>query len=373
MNAVQFLSGQPWVERLGWTLVQFLWQGTLIAGLYAIARRRLACSNYAQVRYVLACVTLAAMVAAPIATFGVSSLSKPVLASAFIAGISRAPAVTGPTTVSVPFESLPSAASPAWRDDLMPWLVMAWFAGAIALWLRLIGGWAVATRMRSTWVREVPTEWKEALDVLRARVRVSAPVRMLISALVQVPTVVGWLRPAILLPIGALTGLAPEHITALLIHELAHIRRRDYLINVLQSVAEALLFYHPAVWWVSSHIRTERELCCDDVAVAIGGDTLTYVDALAGIESRRPEHLTPSLAADGGSLPDRIARLLGQTRAPARNVPAAGMLVCGILIAISACGLFGQAADTRPAFEVASLKPDSSETVSTGFSRQKEA
>ena len=93
--------------------------------------------------------------------------------------------------------------------------------------------------------------------------------RLLVSALVQVPTVVGWLRPVVLVPVGALGGLPAEHLEALLLHELAHIRRHDYLVNMLQSVAEALLFYHPAVWWVSGHIRAERELCCDDVAVSV--------------------------------------------------------------------------------------------------------
>jgi len=106
-------------------------------------------------------------------------------------------------------------------------------------------------------------------------------VRLLISALVQVPTVIGWLRPVVLVPVGALSGLPAEYLEALLLHELAHVRRHDYLVNILQSVAEALLFYHPAVWWVSGHIRAERELCCDDVAVAVSGDALTYARALA--------------------------------------------------------------------------------------------
>jgi uncharacterized protein (TIGR03435 family) len=216
--------------------------------------------------------------------------------------------------------------------------------------------------MRSTQVRAAPKEWKTALDALRIRVRVSAPVRLLISALVQAPTVIGWMRPVILLPVGALIGLPAEQIEALLAHELAHIRRRDYLVNVLQSAAEALLFYHPAVWWVSSHIRMERELCCDDIAAAVSGDTLTYVSALASIEAHRPEHLTHSLAANGGSLPDRVARLLGQPRTEARNLPGPGALVGGILLAVTACTLLGQVVDARPAFEVASVKADKSET-----------
>src|SRR5262249_61075524 len=113
-------------------------------------------------------------------------------------------------------------------------------------------------------------------------------------------------------------GLPAEHIEALLLHELAHIRRHDYLVNILQNVAEALLFYHPAVWWVSGQMRAEREMCCDDVAVLVSGDALVYAPSLTQLESYCPAQLSAALAAHGGSLPDRIARLLDQSR------PAAG-------------------------------------------------
>src|SRR6202043_2235001 len=124
----------------------------------------------------------------------------------------------------------------------------------------------------------------------------------------------------------ALSGLPAEHLEALLLHELAHIRRHDYLVNILQSIGEALLFYHPAVWWVSGHIRAERELCCDDMAVSVSGDALTYSRALAQLESYRPVHLTAAVAANGGSLPDRIARLLGQSRPAVRTGLGPGVL-----------------------------------------------
>ena len=122
--------------------------------------------------------------------------------------------------------------------------------------------------------------------------------------------VIGWLRPLVLVPIAAFAGLAPQQIEALLAHELAHIRRHDYLVNVLQRVVEAVLFYHPAVWWVSNQIRKERELCCDDVAVAASGDALSYAHALADLESSRPAHARTSIAANGGSLLSRIRRLV---------------------------------------------------------------
>ena len=118
--------------------------------------------------------------------------------------------------------------------------------------------------------------------------------------MVDVPTVVGWLRPAVILPVAALANLSPAQVEAVLAHELAHIRRHDYLVNLFQTLAETLLFYHPAVWWLSARIRTEREHCCDDVAVAVSGDAVGYARALAELEAWRVGTPGMALAATGG-------------------------------------------------------------------------
>src|SRR5258706_667642 len=99
--------------------------------------------------------------------------------------------------------------------------------------------------------------------------------------------VIGWLRPAILTPVGMLAGLPVAQIEAILLHELAHIRRLDYLVNLAQGCVEAVMFYHPAVWWISSVIRAERENCCDDIVVDYTGDAREYAAALATLEYRR--------------------------------------------------------------------------------------
>jgi hypothetical protein len=141
----------------------------------------------------------------------------------------------------------------------------------------------------------------------------------------EVPTVIGWLRPVILVPVSAFVGLSPQQIEALLAHELAHIRRHDYLVNLLQTAVETLLFYHPAVWWVSRQIRTEREHCCDDLAVAACGNVLTYARALAELEELRSSSAGTAVsqlavAADGGgrggSLLKRIQRLIETPTSP---------------------------------------------------------
>jgi uncharacterized protein (TIGR03435 family) len=363
MTVMQVLSSEAWVDRLGWTLVHFLWQGVLIAVLYAAARRGVARAG-PNARYLLACAALAAMLAAPLVTWG---LMRPPDASPDAAYHIQSPPPAASTAGSATsIASLPASVrttvSSVQREAFLPWVVMVWLAGALVFWVRLTGGWVVARRMRSVQVRRASPDWQATLAELGARIGLSRPVRLLVSALVEVPTVVGWLRPVVLVPVGALGGLPAGQLEALLLHELAHIRRHDYLVNILQSVAEALLFYHPAVWWVSGHMRAERELCCDDVAVSFSGDALTYARALAELESYRPAHPGAAVAANGGSLSDRIARLLGQPRPAVRSGLGPGVFAVAILLMGAAYGLFGQP-DEHPAFQVASIKPSPSNSL----------
>ena len=163
---------------------------------------------------------------------------------------------------------------------------------------------------------------------------VGRAVALLESALVEVPVVIGYLRPVVLLPAGMATGLSTEQVESLLMHELAHIRRHDYLVNLLQSVVEGLLFYHPAVWWVSHVIRTEREHCCDDMVVELRGDARGYAGALAALESLRGPQA--ALAASGGSLVKRVRRLLRRSEGP-QGSPAA--TVAAIVLLVGAAGI----------------------------------
>jgi beta-lactamase regulating signal transducer with metallopeptidase domain len=332
MNLIGALSSQQWVERLGWALVHFLWQGLLIAAVYAAARRWIAGEASPNTRYLLACAALAAMAATPLVTWGWMRPSDASPDAAYrIRSTPPAASTIGIAITTLP-ASVRTTVSSARSAQFLPWVVIVWLFGAAVFWVRLAGGWVVAARMRSVLVRRAPPEWQEILGKLGARIGLSRPVRLLVSALVEVPTVVGWLRPVVLVPVGALGGLPAGHLEALLLHELAHIRRHDYLVNILQSAAEALLFYHPAVWWVSGHIRAERELCCDDVAVSVSGDALAYARALAQLESYRPAHLRAAVAANGGSLADRIARLLGQPRPAVRTGLGPGSLAVAVLL-----------------------------------------
>ncbi len=355
MNPAQILAAQPWVERLGWTLLHFLWQGLCIAGVYAAARGTVARHWHPQARYLLSCAAMAGMIAAPAITW--TGMRAPDTTVGAVSRTGGAPESVSTSRIApLPPTSLPASAiaSEVAAQRLLPWVVMLWFAGAAVFWIRLAGGWLVAGGMRSMLVRRAPPEWQESLRRLGAGIGLTRPVRLLVSAFATAPSVVGWLRPVVLVPVGALAGLPAAQLEALLLHELAHIRRHDYLVNILQSAVEALLFYHPAVWWVSGQMRAEREWCCDDLAVAVTGDPLTYARALTGLEACRPACSSAAMAANGGSLRHRVARILGQPR-PAAAGPGLGVLAIAILLAAAAYGLFGQS-DAYPAFQSVSIR-----------------
>jgi uncharacterized protein (TIGR03435 family) len=343
------------IELLGATLLHFLWQGTLIAVVYAAARR---CTGRSEVRYLLASVALAVMATAPVATWIALRLpsSEAVAAAAHVSASNAAPGAADfrgelPRFLAAGYEGVPSV----W----LSWVAAAWSAGVAVFWLRLLGGWIIAERLRRRQVWPVPCQWQQAFDGLRARLGVSRPVQLLVSGLLQAPAVVGLFRPVVLAPVGALAGLPAEQMEALLLHELAHIRRYDYLVNALQSMVEALLFYHPAVWWVSGHMRSERELCCDDAAVAVTGDAESYARALAVVGAAEHAHYQAAVAATGGSLATRVARLLGEPRPASRTHSPAAVGAATALVAITAMAVLGQTA--RPQFEVASIKPAGSQ------------
>jgi uncharacterized protein (TIGR03435 family) len=351
------------IPRLAATLLHFLWQGTLIAGLYSMVRNYWpSCARSASLRYALACGALASMAILPVLTF---MASDPGQSSADVLRIA-ASRVSWAARVHTDWFA-PAAfagSSRPWPDGTAQFIVFPWCAGALAFLARFLGGWLLATRLRSRLVRPAPAEWQVALDRLRMRLGISRPVQLLVSGAVQVPTVVGCLRPLVLVPVGALTGLTPEFLEALFAHELAHIRRHDYLFGILQCIVEATLFYHPAVWWISQRIREERENCCDDIAVTYSGNPLGYARALAELESLRPAQLHPALAASGASLTGRIARVLCASHAPVQarrrglGPLAVACVLAGLLVAQrSGAQSTVVATSALPSFEAASIRP----------------
>ena len=324
-----------WMNALGWTLVHFVWQGALIAAALAGA---MVCARRArsQVRYAMSC---AAMVAMLIGT-GVTFLN--LVAS----GHPERHAVVAPletAAVSTAIQVGHGLTAGTAVANYLPLLVWAWFAGVLALSVRSMGGWMVAQRLARRHTFPAERAWQVKFGGLVKRLSISRPVRLVISTYAQVPAVVGWMRPVVLVPATAFTGLSAEQIEALLAHELAHVRRHDYLVNLLQTAAETLLFYHPGVWWVSRQMRSERENCCDDLAVEVCGSALTYAKALTEMEQMRGTASKLgatgwAMAADGGSLLGRVQRLLGMNETSGSTPPGWGTMPPGWILGITAVG-----------------------------------
>jgi len=274
--------------------------------------------------------------------------------------------MSGPGSQAAPLAGTPAAQVTvrirAALEPTLPWVVLVWFGGVVALSLRLASGWLVTRQLGRVGTSSVPDACRAAVARLATRLRISRPVRVLESAVVQVPAVIGWLRPVILLPASALTGLTPLQLDALLAHELAHVRRYDYLVNLIQSVIETLLFYHPAVWWVSQQVREEREHCCDDLAVAVCGDAHFYATALLGMERLRVTPPAFALAAVGrkGSLMGRIRRLVAPVQTEIFPRWMAGVVAVTLALGAGAHLASGTAATARSdRFDIGAATVDS--------------
>jgi GWxTD domain-containing protein len=329
MTLLELWVHTPLAQSLGFALAHSLWEGVVIAVILAAA---LCVARSSRARYAAACAAMLLM----LASFGVTLvrlLPQPV-------DLAKSPRVT--LHAPVPPAGLPMLSAntpdPPTLAALLPWIAPFWAAGVLFFHLRSLGGWIAARRLRLSGVCRAPGEWQQRLDSLAARLRVSKPAVLLESCLADVPVVIGYARPVILMPVGLLAGLPVAQVEAILIHELAHIRRQDYLVNLMQTFVEGLLFYHPAVWWISGVIRAERENCCDDLAVAATGDARQYAAALAALEQNRWAAHELAMAATGGSLVKRIRRLLQQPERPRAvwtPVFSATLLVAGAGIALA--------------------------------------
>lgn len=311
------------IELAGWTLLHFLWQGAIF---WAVTAAALRATTTAQMRYAIACLGLAALLAAPLATAWTLSAPRETRAGGRwqpSGGDVVSPPVVSPGTIPPALIGLDAGASslaaggdpgsppPSDRAaTVLSVVVAAWLCGLAVMVARLAAGSWQVRRLRQALVAGPASRWQDATDALARRLGLRRLVLVVDSHRVDTPAVIGWLRPVIVLPIAAMASLAPSQVEAILAHELAHIRRHDFLVNMLQAVGETLLFYHPAVWWISSRIRAEREHCCDDVAVQVCGDAVTYAAALTELASSSLPRPALAMAAANGSLVARVRRLL---------------------------------------------------------------
>ena len=336
------------LESLGWTLVHFCWQAAAIALVYWLTDTVLRKAR-SQTRYVLALGTMLLMLVSALATFayeetrgdtGLSSspgaFSSPAMVAigssisndlAPLAGLKTARATTQPVLLPL--------------SRFLPWLDVAWLLGVACLSTRTIGGWRLINRLRRSVLLKAPETVYANCVCLCERLGITRQVSLYISHHIQGPLTIGIVRPLVIVPVSALMALSPEQLEAVLAHELAHVRRADYFWNLIQTMVETLLFFHPAVWWLGRRLRQQRELCCDDVAVQSCADPLVYATALLRLEERRSQRLNLAMALDGhrpwSGLSLRIARILGETngeKGPRELVPIPLAAICAVFLLV---------------------------------------
>lgn len=323
MKFLEELVATPLARAVGWTLLHSLWAGAAASLALAIV---LAAARSECVRYAAACIAMLATVAAAALTF--IRLMPGALYGAGAPG--------NPSLVSWNLQTAlhPGASSSAFAA-IVPWLAPVWIIGVWIFMLAQFASWFSASRLRHRGACAASERWQAEVARLRTMLLISRPVRLLESCLADVPVVIGHVRPVILMPIGLVSGLPAGQVEAILLHELAHIRRCDYLVNALQRCVESFFFYNPAVWWISSVIRSERENCCDDIVVATSGNAREYACALTALEESRWPGREAALAASGGNLMKRIRRLLNPKGATAVWTPALAAIIVVMSAAVT--------------------------------------
>ena len=335
MNAFSQWLAPDVLRNLGLALSHFIWQGAAIAAFAAAA---MGLARKAAARYAIGVAALALMFVAPVITFMVLGDAAPPAAASHASVV-----VSGHIANTSQHTVMPnSAATVPVTAGVMNWLVAVWFAGVLLFSLRTAGGFFLVARLRRCDSNPVSSELLACCRELQHRLGIPRAVRFCESLHLDAPAVLGWLRPVVFLPVTALTGLTEAQLRAVIAHELAHIHRFDAFVNLFQVSVETLLFYHPAVWWLSKRIRAERENCCDDVALSVCGNPAEYARALALMEEWR---VAPSfaMAANRGPLASRVARLLGlgEKGSSLRNAGLTFGILCVATALIAGNALFG--------------------------------
>ncbi len=328
------------MQSLGWALLHFLWQGTALAALAAVA---MALCRRASTRYLIGMGTLVLMSLAPVATVSFYSHQHSIAVAEGKASRFVAPAwpVSKGNLAAAGVDR--TSSTTAWMDAF-PWLVEAWLLGVAFFSLRSAGGFLLLERDRRRLSTVVESRVLEICLALQVRFGIRRAIAYCECKWLQAPAVIGWFRPVVFLPLTALTGLSEEQLEAVIAHELAHIQRFDPFVNLIQVCAETLLFYHPAIWWLNRKIRAEREHCCDDVAVAVCGNPVEYARALTLMEEWRSAPAF-AMAANRGPVGDRIIRLLGLKNLSTgmRGIGFTGSVLCLSAALVAGNTLLGMA------------------------------
>ena len=319
MNFIDKILPENLIYSIGWTIIHSFWQGAVIALLLLTFLTMTKTSSATKTKF--SAMAFGLMVISFIVTFSIemnsyqnpqivnSSLQTTAISETLSTSSVKSPGINVEENISSEFFVVSEL-----KDFLahnISLLTFIWFTGFMFFILRFLGGFYLIRKIKYTGTSFVPACWQNRVNSLRYKLRISRSVRLLETAKVSVPIVIGYVKPVILMPVGMLAGLPENQVEAIIAHELAHIYRNDYLINIIQSMGEIILFYHPAAWWISHKIRTERENSCDDIAISVCGDTLTFAKALANLEEVKMKHTQFAIAIKNNkSLIGRIKRIL---------------------------------------------------------------
>lgn len=306
MDFIYHLFPQNILHALGWTVLHSLWQAFLVA-LFLAAYLLLSKKKTARSRYLAGCTAMCTTLLLSIFTF-LFLLNK----GGHAAGFNEEQGVIEGNLVDS-IQLISSSSFHSYFTEHIPLIVTAWLIGMLFFILKTLGGLLYIQRLRTKHLSAVPASWAKLHQQLHRQLNIKMPVKLSVSLLVKAPVVVGWLKPIILMPIAAVNQLSLEQVEAILAHELAHVARYDYLINILQTIVEALFYFNPAVWWISSNIRLERESCCDDLAVQTCGNSIAYAKALVALQEMHPvptSTLALSFSQNKQQLLHRIQRIL---------------------------------------------------------------
>ena len=315
------LSTSPFLTSLSLTLVHFIWQGLLVA---AVLKSVLLIfnNNKPQLRYALSALAMSVNLLLPIVTFAIIYQTENLSTNTFANSLALSQFIEELRQPDVFFSYKEFASL---LPSLLPYIAILWLttitllAGKLSLEIYNVNNLSQQNTVAPS--QKLQTRFNE----LAKKINLTITPRLLLSLKVEVPMAIGWLKPVVLLPASMLSGLSTSQLEMLLLHELAHIRRHDYLVNFFQTLVEILLFFHPAVHWVSKKMRNEREYCSDDIAVQHCGDAIAYAHTLADTASlctKAHHHTIPDLAmaASGGDLKQRIIRLVDHHCAPKNNI-----------------------------------------------------
>lgn len=305
-------------EALGWTLLHSLWQGLLIFVITVPVLVFLK-KHAPSVRYPILCLALLLLTTMMAATFYLhlpesytaSQLPDTILPSPEVSNSISPVVADSPETVTTPISthSLRRSAND-FIHQYAEWLVNGWLIGVLLFAMRWLAGLLYTYRLKRQGVIAADKTWQKQVDHWSKKIGITRGVRLLESVKTEVPVILGHLKPVILLPVGTLSGLSPQQIEVIILHELAHIRRHDFVINLLVSALEIVLFYHPVYWWLADQIQQEREKSCDDIAVAVCGNARLYARTLLLMEEKRQQNsLAMAYQGKKHHLLERIKRI----------------------------------------------------------------